>query len=217
MQSLLRSDEFRRVWHRLGSYIMLVTHRWIPKSDVTGQIINLFVCRVLHIQCQKRITCIESFNCWFTDLSTTTTYREHFSWWDRYNSSDSTLFPSSYFIGFDGLMWCDVQVQEKLRLDLRRKIEALDIDQTCFSLDNRSLLCPIYFTIGCSGSVANMFVANCTLYQSSYDLLCTLIKIHVSNVFFPALTKSSCTQEFTRQTFAPATRRQDFYMSELTK
>ena len=31
-----------------------------------------------------------------------------------------------------------VQVQEKLRLDLRRKIEALDIDQTCFSLDNRS-------------------------------------------------------------------------------
>ena len=127
------------------------------------------------------------------------------------------VFPNSYFIRFDGLMWCDVQVQEKLRLDLRRKIEALDIDQTCFSLDNRSLLCPIYFTIGCSGSVANMFVANCTLYQSSYDLLCTLIKIHVSNVFFPALTKSSCTQEFTRQTFAPATRRQDFYMSELTK
>ena len=32
---------------------------------------------------------------------------------------------------------CVVQVQEKLRLDLRRKIEALDIDQTCFSLDNR--------------------------------------------------------------------------------
>ena len=31
-----------------------------------------------------------------------------------------------------------MQVQEKLRLDLRRKIEALDIDQTCFSLDNRS-------------------------------------------------------------------------------
>ena len=134
----------------------------------------------------KKNTCIESFNCWFTDLSTTTTYREHFCWWDRYNSSDSTVFSSSYFIGFNGLMWCDVQVQEKLRLDLRRKIEALDIDQTCFSLDNRSLLCPIYFTIGCSGSVANMFVANCTLYQSSYDLLCTLIKIHVSNVFFPS-------------------------------
>ena len=53
---------------------------------------QFFVFRVLHIQCQKRITCIESFNCWFTDLSTTTTYREHFSWWDRYNSSDSMYF-----------------------------------------------------------------------------------------------------------------------------
>ena len=98
------------------------------------------------------------------------------------------VFPNSYFIRFDGLMWCDVQVQEKLRLDLRRKIEALDIDQTCFSLDNRSLLCPIYFTIGCSGSVANMFVANCTLDRSSYDLLCTMIKNHCKDVtnFFPS-------------------------------
>ena len=113
------------------------------------------------------------------------------------------VFPNSYFIRFDGLMWCDVQVQEKLRLDLRRKIEALDIDQTCFSLDNRSLLCPIYFTIGCSGSVANMFVANvsynCTLDRSSYDLLCTMIKIRckdVTNVFSqlsrnPAAPRSS--------------------------
>ena len=28
--------------------------------------------------------------------------------------------------------------QDKLRVDLRRKIQALDIDQTCFSLDNSS-------------------------------------------------------------------------------
>ena len=40
-----------------------------------------------------------------------------------------------------------VQVQEKLRLDLRRKIEALDIDMTCFSLDNRLILLSFYLLV----------------------------------------------------------------------
>ena len=90
MRSLLRSDEFRRVWHRWGSNIMLVTDRWTKKIILPDNF--LCVSRVLSFQCQKWITRIESFNCWFIDLSTTTTYREHFSWWDRYNSSDSMYF-----------------------------------------------------------------------------------------------------------------------------
>ena len=48
---------------------------------------------------------------------------------------------------FKYLFRCDAQVQEKLRLDLRRKIEALDIDMTCFSLDNRLILLSFYLLV----------------------------------------------------------------------
>ena len=48
---------------------------------------------------------------------------------------------------FKYLFRCDAQVQEKLRLDLRRKIEALDIDMTCFSLDNRLILWSFYLLV----------------------------------------------------------------------
>ena len=48
---------------------------------------------------------------------------------------------------FQYLFRCGVQVQEKLRLDLRRKIEALDIDMTCFSLDNRLILLSFYLLV----------------------------------------------------------------------
>ena len=102
---------------------------------------------------------------------------------------------------FKYLFRCGVQVQEKLRLDLRRKIEALDIDMTCFSLDNRLILLPpcccwCYCCCCCCCRCRCCCCCCCCSNQA------------VQYRLPPALTRSGCIQEFTRRISAPVTHRQ---------
>ena len=60
MQNLLKSDESKRVWHRLGSWILLVT-ALVVESDFPDIRLSLCVCRVLTYNCNNESDAFTTF------------------------------------------------------------------------------------------------------------------------------------------------------------
>ena len=60
MQNLLKSDESKQVWHRLGSWILLVT-ALVVESDFPDIRLSLCVCRVLTYNCNNESDAFTTF------------------------------------------------------------------------------------------------------------------------------------------------------------
>ena len=134
MPSLLKSDGSRRVWHRWGTKIFKTFGTKLQTLDPVRTANKLELCKFGFSQHHDDIQGTLLL------MGQVQLQAQGFIMIFRSNNK-LTCCPTRTICAMCNVLMVFrrvAQVQEKLRLDLRRKIEALDIDQTCFSLDNRS-------------------------------------------------------------------------------